>query len=343
MRFGIAAVAMIAGVGAQAPLAYAQQVPGPANAGRLPERFAPPVAPQSVPEITLPGPEVVLPPDRAAQTHFTLTGIIVDGATVFAPLALEPLYRPLIGRDVSLLDIYRVRDAITAKYRAAGYVLSQAIIPPQTLMAGIVHIQVVEGRIGSVILDGEVRDPRGLIAAMAEKIKRSGPLRERDLERYVLLISDLPGVTVSTTLKPSTAQSGVADLIVVVKRRAITGSFQADNRGSIAIGPEENSGGVNLNSVLGLDEQTSILLATTGQTRELRYLSLRHDETLNAEGVKLSLSGSYSDAAPGGAISVLNARGFTTLASAFVTDPIIRSRSQTLSRYSPDGPPIGPS
>ena len=58
-------------------------------------------------------------------------------------------------KEVSLLDIYKVRDAITAKYRAAGYVLSQAIIPPQQISDGIVRIQVVEGYIGKVEFDAE--------------------------------------------------------------------------------------------------------------------------------------------------------------------------------------------
>jgi hemolysin activation/secretion protein len=310
--------------------ANAQIVPGPANPGRIEQRFQPAPKPQSAPEITIPGPQAVLPPDRAAQIHFQLKSVVIDGATVFQATAFAHLYAPLLGREISLLDAYKLRDAITAKYRAAGYILSQAIIPPQNVADGMVHIQVVEGYIANVIIEGKPRDPRHLIKAMAERIKRYRPLRERDLERYILLISDLPGVTVNTVLKPSPDQPGAADLVVIVTQRLLSGSADADNRGSRAIGPEEFSAGVNLNSALGLDEQTSILLATTARTRELHYISLHHEEILNPEGWRLDLSGSYSDSKPGGALSALDSQGKGTILSALLTDPILRSRSQSL-------------
>jgi hemolysin activation/secretion protein len=135
---------------------------------------------------------------------------------------------------------------------------------------------------------------------------------------------------VNTVLKPSADQPGAADLVVVVTQRVLTGSAEADNRGSRAIGPEEFSAGINLNSALGLDEQTSILLATTARTRELHYISLHHEEVLNPEGWRLALSGSYSDSKPGGALSALDSQGTGTILSALLTDPVIRSRSQSL-------------
>ncbi|HVY32929.1 MAG TPA: POTRA domain-containing protein, partial [Caulobacteraceae bacterium] len=136
------------------------QVPGPASPGRLDDRFKTPVAPQSVPEITILATGQAAPPEQAAQSKFILTGVIIDGNTVYKPASLEPLYRALIGKEVSLLDIYKLRDALTAKYRADGYVLSQAIIPPQTIQGGVVHLQVVEGYISGVSLEGDTADRR---------------------------------------------------------------------------------------------------------------------------------------------------------------------------------------
>jgi hemolysin activation/secretion protein len=320
----------ICSMAALSATAHAQVLPGPATPGRVEERFQPPPVPQSAPTITIPSPEVVLPPDKAAATRFLLRGISVEGGTVFTTSDFASLYQPLVGKEVSLLDIYEVRDAITAKYRAAGYVLSQAIIPPQQIPDGSVRIQVVEGYVSAVTLDGDVHDPRGLIKAMATKITRSRPLRVADLERYVLLIGDLPGVEVSTVLKPSPEQAGASTLVVLVKRKPFAASLEADNRGSLAIGPEQFFGEIDANSILGLDEQTVFQAATTPRTSELHYFAVRHDELLSSEGLRLGFAASFSRSRPHGTIAPLHPLGDSQTYTVRLSEPVIRSRSQTL-------------
>lgn len=317
------ALALLAGV------AHAQ-VPGSAEPGRIEDRFRVPPTPQSAPPILVPAPDVVVPPEQASLTRFTLAGVVVEGAAVYGQAEFEPLYRSLLGREVSLLDIYNLRDAITAKYRADGFILSQAIIPPQEITGGIVRIQVVEGYIGDVKIEGEVGDRRGLIPRIARKVMDSRPLRLADLERSVLLISDLPGIEVNTVLRPSPDRPGAADLIVIVRRRAVGASFTADNRGSVAIGPEQFSIGLEANSLLGLNEQTAIQFATAAQTDELRYVSVRHDEILNADGLRLSLTGSVSRSRAGGALAPLDPLGRGETWGVRLAAPVIRSRSETL-------------
>ncbi len=312
-----------------APAAGLAQVPGPANPERVPERFKPPPTPRSTAPLSIPAPNAVLPPEQAAATRFTLKGVVFDGATVFQPQDLAPLYTPLLGKEVSLLDIYRLRDAVTARYRSAGYVLSQAIIPPQQIGDGVVHIQVVEGYIAKVSIEG-AGDPRGLIRRMADKITRERPLNVRTLERYVLLIGDLPGVTVNTVLKPSADTPGAAELVIALARKPFTLALQADNRGSIAIGPEEFTAEAQANSIVGLDEQTGVQYATTAQTRELQYVSVHHDEILNAEGLRLSFSVSESWSHPGGTLKVLNAYGRGDTWRLRISEPVIRSRARSL-------------
>lgn len=309
--------------------AHAQTVPGSSDPSRLEERFRPTQAPQSKPEIRVQSNDATAPPEQAADTHFTLSTVTIDGATVYTATDFAPLYQPMLGHDVTIADIYRLRDAITAKYRAAGYILSQAIVPPQKIEGGVVHIQIVEGSIGAVTIEGDARNT-ALVSTMADRIKRSSPLNARDLERYTLLIDDLPGVSVSTILKPSAGTRGSADLVVTISRKVVEGIASSDNRGSQAIGPLEFATGLSLNSVLGLNEQASVLFATTAPTRELRHVSGKYAQVLNPEGLRLDLAGSYSRSQPGGSLQALDAQGFGTILSVALSEPIMRSRSKTL-------------
>ncbi len=309
--------------------AYAQ-VPSTAEPGRIEERFKTPLIPQTAPEIQIPGPEAPLPSAETAKIHFTLSAVVIDGASVFTDADFAPLYQQLLGKDVTLAQIFELRDAITAKYRKAGFVLSQAIIPPQKIAGGVVHIHVIEGYIDHVDFQGDLHDARGLIEDTAEKITQSRPLDVNALERYVLLISDIPGIAVRTVIKPSEKTPGAATLVFILDRDAVSGQVQIDNRGSRAIGPEEGQIGINLNSIFGLDEQTSLLLATTGQPKQLQYGQLTSAWILNPEGLRFTTSGSYSDSKPSGSIAILGAIGHTLTVHSLLDYPLIRSRSENL-------------
>ena len=306
------------------------QATGTENPGRIEQRFKPPPTPKASPEISIPGPEAPLPPAKAASIHFTLTGVVIDGASVFSQADLAPLYQNLLGHEVTLAQIYELRDAITAKYRKAGFVLSQAIIPPQKIAGGIVHIRVVEGYIDHVEFQGKTDDDRGLIREMAEKITESRPLNVKVLERYVLLVSDLPGISVRTVIKPAKDMPGAADLVFILSHALVSGDAEIDNRGSEAIGPEQGQIGIDFNSIYGQDEQTSFLFATTGQPKELQYGRVASMWVLDPEGSRLTLSGSYSRTNPSGQISVLNPTGWAVIGSALFDYPAIRSRSENL-------------
>ena len=308
----------------------ASPLPGPANPGRIEQRFKPQPVPKAAPEITIPGPEAPMPPAEALKIHFTLSAVILDGSTVYKPADLTPLYASLIGKEISLAEVFALRDAFTAKYRRDGYILSQVIVPPQKVTGGVVHLRAVEGYVAKVSIQGDARDSRGLIAAMAERIKASRPLTQTVLERYVLLMQDLPGTSVRTVLRPAPNRPGAADLDLVVTHRTVTGYAEVDNHGSRAIGPLQALVGINLNSLFGRDEQTALQLATVNPVHELQYAALQHDEVLTPEGTRLLLSATYSHSEPGGALVGLNPLGNSLILRAGVDYPVIRSLARTL-------------
>lgn len=305
------------------------QVPSTAEPGRIEERFETPQAPTAVPEIEIPGPEAPLPPEEAANIKFELVSILIEGSTVYKDSDFVPLYKTLLGKEVTLKQIYDLRDAITAKYRADGYVLSLAIVPPQKVNGGV-HIRIIEGYIDNVSFEGEIKDRLKLIESIGEKIKQSRPLNIRSLERYVLLMDDMPGVSVRTVLKPSKDKLGAADLLIMLKRKSFGGFAAVDNRGSKAIGPVQGRVGFDFNSLLGFNEHNSILLATTGEPSELQYGAIQSDWPLGTEGSRLSLSVGYSHTEPGGEISALESIGTGWTGNLSVTHPLIRSRPKNL-------------
>src|SRR5262249_35537242 len=130
----------------------AQLVPPSDQPGRERQRFEPPAVPLAQPG----GPTIAVPgieaPPGAAETTLVIRQIRIVGATVYTTPQLAELYADLIGKKVTLQAVYNVAQRITAKYGAAGYVLSRAIVPVQELdpNGAAVKIQVVEGYIEAV-------------------------------------------------------------------------------------------------------------------------------------------------------------------------------------------------
>lgn len=305
----------------------AQETPG-----QIERRFEPPLRPRSTLEpLELKTPER-LPTEEAIAITFVLTGLVVQGSSVYRDADFLPLYQDYLGKEVSLADVYQITDAITAKYRNDGYILSRAIVPPQRIHEGIVTLQIIEGFIQQVFIEGTVRGRRSLLETYGAKIMRARPLQARVLERYLLLANDLPGVTARAVLRPAVEQPGASDLTLILEHKTIDASVSGDNRGTRFIGPGEVSAGVNLNSLLGLYERTGVqAVIAAPEPGELQYVQFTHDQPLGTEGTALSLYGNHSRSEPGSSLKDLHIVGNNTTVSAAVSHPFIRTRGESFS------------
>jgi hemolysin activation/secretion protein len=304
---------------------------GASDPGRIEKRFEQPRKPQSVIEGQPAEVEQQLPPEQSDKIRFVLNGVSFEGNSVFSTADLAALPADKLGKEVSLTEIYKVADEITAKYRNAGYILSKAIVPPQRISGGHVTIKVVEGFVHEVLIEGEANGRAALFHEWGERIKESKPLDNKVLERYSLLANDLPGVKAKAVLRPSKTTPGASDVVFVIEHKYIDLSASFDNRGTKTSGPREYTLGAGINSILGLYEKTSVSWINTTDPRELRYLAIQHDEILDSEGTKLTLSGNRSRGEPGETLRALEERTRNLTLSATLSHPFIRTRGENFS------------
>lgn len=183
--------------------AAAQTVPGPADISRQPQNAErPPEMPALQPSPVQPSgaPSMAIPPG-AEHMMLTLAALQVDGVTAYSPEELSGLWRNDIGKAVSILHLYEIAAAITARYRSDGYALSRAYIPAQEIENGVAHIAVVEGYIGDVRFDGEMPKSH-LLKEAYRRLTSERPMNIKTLERQMLLLNDLPGIDFKAVLKP---------------------------------------------------------------------------------------------------------------------------------------------
>ena len=257
---------------------------------------------------------------------FELNGIEIENGTVYKEAQLKHLYKDQIGTKVTVGELNSIAGSITTYYRNHGYILTRAVVPPQRAENGVVKIRIVEGYIDQVRIEGDARDSKP-IQAYADKIRASKPLNAKALERYLLLMDDLPGVEARAILQPSASQPGASDVVVTVTRKRVEGSVNFDNRGSRFLGAYQLGSTLAANNLITDEDQTQLrVIGTPFESDELFYSEIRHELQLGGEGTKLVLSGNHIRTQPGASVELLEFQGESNSFSVGVNHPILRSR-----------------
>ena len=315
--------------------AVAQVIPPGAQPGREREQLAPPVAgPQARPggdTISLPS---TVAPAGAESIKLTIGRVVITGATVYSEADLAPLYADLVGAEVSLAAVYDLARRITAKYGAAGYVLSRAIVPPQNFSprGAVVRIQVVEGYVDKVLWPEKLTRYRDFFTDYAARIVADRPSNIRTLERYLLLANDLPGLKFATSLKPSPTNPNASILIVEVTEKPVDLLARIDNRGTQARGPWQYLGSATLNNTVArAHEAFTVTYAGTFQVEELQYILFGYRQVLNSEGLTFFSNASYGVGKPSlDQIVFPDYRTRSAVLEAGFSYPVIRAREKNL-------------
>ena len=311
-------------------LVFAQQVPGGAQPGQIERQLQKPPQPRAGGDAIVPPTPDQKPPANADNVRFMLNRVTVDGSTVYKDAELQSAAASFVGKEVTLTQIYRIAEALTRRYRNDGYILSQVVVPAQNIQNGAVRLQVIEGYVATARVTGANRVSTWQLEAFLAPVLKARPLNAQVLERSLLLINDLAGVTARTTLSPS-QQPGAADLTVNVAESARSIKLGVNNRGGKFLGPLRLTADADFNSVFGGGDRTGLRLIRTPLNSELTLVSASHERPVGANGLKLNGSMSFTRAYPGVGITLPNLQTNSVSAQAGVSYPIIRSRLQNLS------------
>jgi hemolysin activation/secretion protein len=272
-----------------------------------------------------------LPATPPPAAKFRLNDLRLNGAQALPAEELKAITQPYIGRDVALADLEALAQAITAKYRERGYFLATAVVPVQTVQGGIVEISVIEGRLGKVDVLVAPEAPisearvRGFLSALQPGQAVNAPA----YERAMLLLSDQPGVRVSSSLQEGT-QSGTTDLSVEVApapRYAFTA--EADNHGTKESGRYRIGGTARWLSPFGIgDNLDARVMVSNGNA--LQFGRLAYEAPIGTSGLRAGVGIARVNYEVGGEFAELGAQGKANVLDFSLNYPVIRQRQQNL-------------
>jgi hemolysin activation/secretion protein len=302
---------------------FAQQFPSAAGQMQqipnvpAPQKAVPPVDRQQF------NPLPAAPVERAKMI---VSGLRVTGAQAFPEtLLLETTgFRP--GSELSLSDLRAMAQKIAEHYHRNGYFIAQAYLPAQDIQNGIVTIAVIEGQYANVVLNNQTRVSSDLADSFLAGLNRGDSVTVEPLESRLLLLSDLPGVRVKSTLMPG-AQAGTSDLVVdLVPGQRVSGSVDADNAGNRYTGDYRVGATLNFNEPLGMGDVATLRALTSGTG--LNYVRGSYQMQFGRAKVGIAYSGLRYEL--GQEFASLGAHGTAEVASIFGSYPLIRSRNGSL-------------
>ena len=256
---------------------------------------------------------------KITVNHFTFAG-----NTVFNEETLSELVKPYVGHPISLAEIYEAADVVTSHYIKNGYGLASVNVPAQKVSDGTVKLEVIEGRLSRISVEGNKRHRTKNILGFLGDVKPGELYRGGDLQSGMRKINELPGLKAKAVVTPGD-QYGTSDIVVKAQETLLNGSLTLDNYGREQIDEYRLTGQVQINNPFTIEDQLQ-LLALHSQDSHLRYYYGGYSIPLNYSGTRLALTYGRAD------FIVKNTPidGYSNNTKLAVLQPILRDAKDTL-------------
>lgn len=148
---------------------------------------------------------------------------------VDAILSRHQIGQPEPGFTINQLQA--VADEVTLHYRSHGLILAQAFVPAQDVRDGVVTLQLIEGTLGGIEVEGNTLYDKEVVKLPFTQLL-GRPIAEESIEEALLTLQEFPGLTVFGTFREG-ARLGETELLVRVREEnRTTFTPMIDNYGS---------------------------------------------------------------------------------------------------------------
>lgn len=173
---------------------------------------------------------------------------MLEGATLIDTRRQQKLLAPWQGQYLDMARIHALTDSVSDWYISRGYITSRAFLTAQDLRSGELHLTVLEGRLGTICMDGAPeRELKMTFPGMEGRI-----LNLRDLEQGMEQINLTRTTPVQIEILPGDKPGWSVVNLTATPEFPLSVSTGFDNSGQKSTGVGQINGGVKANNLLGL-------------------------------------------------------------------------------------------
>lgn len=269
-----------------------------------------------------------LPGTKAGTIRFT--NVRIAGATVVDNGKIAALFAPLRGTDVSAATLKETLDKVDALYQEAGYPLGRAYVPAQIMQGGTLIVRVVEGYVANVVVQSDSDSLREVVEGIAARLTAEKPLTSATLQRYMLLIQDIPGIKTGSKFQSMDPQTGATTLIISASVTPAMATLYMDNRANLDRLPFQPYLLGTFNNLMGQGDQISLSALLSPRQKDYAFYSLGYSQLVGTDGLTMGLNASWAQALDARTFSPYDVRSQTSQIAYTARYPLLRKTDEQL-------------
>ena len=194
----------------------------------------------------------------------------------------------------SIGELQELANQITNHYRSTGFIVAHAFIPVQTVEDGIVTIQVLEGVLGRILVEGNKKyTPEILVKPFEHMLAK--PLTNDQVESSLIRLTDYPGLTSFGVFQPG-QQIGDSDLVLKVQEeKPMDVVYTFNNNGSRFTGQYTNRVEVGINNMFGQADRLDLALEHHLDPSNNNLISFEYSQMLFKPQYRIEFGAQDSD------------------------------------------------
>ncbi|ACF11781.1 Polypeptide-transport-associated domain protein ShlB-type [Chlorobaculum parvum NCIB 8327] len=178
-----------------------------------------------------------------------------------------------VGQELSFGDLQRLTNKITSVLKERGWFLSWAYLPKQDITQGIIIIRVEQGKSDGTVRYNLEQAPRlkqcFLENMIGDSVAKGKAMNQKEFEKAVVLMNDIPGVISAKASLSSGFYSGTSQIdLTVVEGPLVSGNVSEDNFGNRYTGEWRTNAQVTLNDLSGCGDKLDFTGTYSGDLRQ---------------------------------------------------------------------------
>ncbi len=167
-----------------------------------------------------------------SSPRFEIRRYLFDGASLVPRQALEGATAPYTGRGRGFGDVQRALEAVERLYAQTGYSAVQVLLPEQDLERGEIRLQVVEARLGRLIVEGNKHFEQANIRASVPSLVAGNAPNIREVGRNLRVANENPAKQATVLLRSGREEATVDAVVRVVDEPPAKFSVTLDTSGT---------------------------------------------------------------------------------------------------------------
>lgn len=266
----------------------------------------------------------------AEEARLPVQTVTVLGNTLLPESELTRVTSPYEGRQLTVGELKKLTSELEQLYKDEGYILVQVLLPTQVPKEGLLVVQVVEPEISALTVEGNSRYSEEFLARRFRGAVPEGEVyRSQNLERAMLLLNELPDVSVKALMRPGEEPASTEVVLQVEEEKPYHFTLDYNNFGTRLTGEHRMGLTADFSSVVTGGDSLVLggLIATPASGTA--FLQGSYSFPVGDQGTRLGLGYANGNYTVGRELQILDIRGDADIFTLSLSHPLARSLSHS--------------